>query len=66
MRGNVWFKLNKVFKVGTHEGTSRRDLLVLHDGTSRRGKSLEGITREDLLHIEIAKFRATSLNFRET
>ena len=61
------------FKVGTHEGTSRRDLsqgLVrcrgLHDGTSRGDKSLEGFTRGDLLHIEIAKFRAPSLKFRET
>ena len=59
-------------KVGTHEGTSRRDLfqrLVRCRGYTMgqvAGTSPLGVTRGDLLHIEIAKFRATSLKFRET
>ena len=58
-------------KVGAHEGTSHglvfRTCLLqgLHHGTSRGDKSLEGFTRGDLLHIEIAKVRALSLKFRE-
>ena len=56
-----------IFKVGTHEGTSRRDLFqglvrcsvyTMGQVPSFRGdKSLEGFTRGDLLHIEIAKFK---------
>ena len=60
-------------KVGTNEGTSRRDLFqglvrcrVYTIGTSRGDKSLEGFTRGDLLDIEIVKFRVLSLKFRET
>jgi len=57
---------NVHFKVATHEGTSRRDLLQrlvpCSDGTSCGDKSLEGFRCRDLL---VAKFRVLLLKFTE-
>ena len=54
----------QLLKVGTH-GTQGLVRCRYTMGHGRVDKSLEGFTCGDLLHIEITKFRATSLKFWE-
>ena len=62
-----------MFKVGTHEGTSRRDLFqgLVHCRVYTMGQvagtsPLKGLHAGTCYTSKLAKFRATSLKFRET
>ena len=61
------YKFPSFFKVGTHKGTSRRDLFqgLVRCRVYTMGQVAGSSPCGDLLHIKITKFRALSLKFWE-